>query len=176
MTLAKLTHPDGRNQLRFTRTLAHPPEKVWRAITETDHLRAWFPQEIRGGWDVGAALRFVEGGDESGAFDGEVLAYDPPKLLAFTWGTDELRFELAPQDGGCVLTLIDTFDELGKAGIVAAGWDACLDALEADLDGMPIPDAGERWIAWHDQYLAAFPAEATAIGPPEGHDPRAKRR
>jgi hypothetical protein len=29
---------DGRWQLRFTRVLSHPVEKVWRAITEPDHL------------------------------------------------------------------------------------------------------------------------------------------
>jgi len=37
----------GRWRLRFTRTLDHPPEKVWRAITEPEHLRAWFPQRIK---------------------------------------------------------------------------------------------------------------------------------
>ena len=33
---------DGRWRLRFTRTLEHPPEKVWRAITEPEHLAHWF--------------------------------------------------------------------------------------------------------------------------------------
>ena len=28
----------GRWRLRFTRPLAHPPGKVWRAITEPEHL------------------------------------------------------------------------------------------------------------------------------------------
>jgi uncharacterized protein YndB with AHSA1/START domain len=172
MALARLTHADGRHQLTFTRTLRHPPEKVWRALTEPEHLAAWFPQEVRGGWAVGAALRFVDGGDEAAAFDGEVLAYDPPKLLEFTWGTDELRFELAPRDGGCVLTLIAVFDEVGRAARDAAGWDACLDVLEAGLDGAPAPDAGARWIAWHERYVAVLPGEASTIGPPEGHDPR----
>jgi uncharacterized protein YndB with AHSA1/START domain len=33
-------------RLRFVRHLAHPPEKVWRAITEPEHLKAWFPDTI----------------------------------------------------------------------------------------------------------------------------------
>ena len=39
---------DGRWRLRFTRALAHPPEKVWRAITEPEHLAQWFPTTIEG--------------------------------------------------------------------------------------------------------------------------------
>jgi uncharacterized protein YndB with AHSA1/START domain len=168
--LARLTHPDGRHQLVFTRTLRHAPEKVWRALTEPEHLAAWFPHEIRGGWDVGAVLGFAEG-DGNAAFSGEVLVYDPPKLLEFTWGTDALRFELEPLGEGCVLTLTDTFDELGKGARDAAGWDTCLDLLEAGLDGVDVPwEQGERWTHWHEQYVAALPAEATTIGPPEGHE------
>ena len=51
--MGTLEHPDGRWRLRFTRALAHPPEKVWRAITEPEHLQAWFPQRITGDWVVG---------------------------------------------------------------------------------------------------------------------------
>ena len=42
---------DGRWRLRFTRALAHPPEKVWRAITEPEHLASWFrPRSRETGW------------------------------------------------------------------------------------------------------------------------------
>lgn len=34
---------DGRLALRFERTLAHPIERVWRALSEPDELGAWFP-------------------------------------------------------------------------------------------------------------------------------------
>src|SRR5580704_11908986 len=36
-----------RWKLRFTRELAHPAEKVWRAVTEPAHLDAWFPADHR---------------------------------------------------------------------------------------------------------------------------------
>ena len=42
-----LDHPEGRPALRFTRRLAHPPEKVWRALTEPEliaHPRARGPR------------------------------------------------------------------------------------------------------------------------------------
>ena len=34
---------DGRSVLRMERWLKHPPEKVWRAMTEPDRLADWFP-------------------------------------------------------------------------------------------------------------------------------------
>ncbi|HET6964522.1 MAG TPA: SRPBCC domain-containing protein [Acidimicrobiales bacterium] len=39
---------DGRWQLRFRRTYPHAVEKVWRAVTEPEHLAAWFPTSIDG--------------------------------------------------------------------------------------------------------------------------------
>ena len=33
---------DGRPALRFQRRLAHPVDRVWRAITEPDELEDWF--------------------------------------------------------------------------------------------------------------------------------------
>ena len=40
MTAGTLEDLGGRWRLRFTRELAHPQEKVWRAITEPEHLQA----------------------------------------------------------------------------------------------------------------------------------------
>jgi uncharacterized protein YndB with AHSA1/START domain len=65
---------DGRWQLRFTRTLAHPVEKVWRAITEPEHLEHWFPSTIEGERTAGAPLRFSFPGDSVDPIDGEMLA------------------------------------------------------------------------------------------------------
>ncbi|MDQ1476961.1 MAG: hypothetical protein QOE62_2190, partial [Actinomycetota bacterium] len=44
----RLERAGDRWRLRFSRRLAHPQEKVWRAITEEDHLQAWFPFVIEG--------------------------------------------------------------------------------------------------------------------------------
>lgn len=56
---ATLTPEGERWCVHFVRTLRHPPEKVWRAITEPDHLPAWFPTTIDGERRAGAALRFA---------------------------------------------------------------------------------------------------------------------
>jgi uncharacterized protein YndB with AHSA1/START domain len=165
-TIGELAAAGEAWQLRFTRRLAHPPEKVWRAITKPEHLAAWYPHRIVGDWVVGGPLRFEsEGGD----FDGEVLAYEEPALLAFRWGTDTIRLEIEPHDDGCTLTLIDTIEELGKAARDGAGWHVCLDRLEGELDGSaPTWTTSKRWREVHPGYVESFGPQAATIGPPDG--------
>jgi uncharacterized protein YndB with AHSA1/START domain len=166
--LGTLDKIDGRWQLRFTRRLKHPPAKVWRALTEPEHLSAWFPTAIEGERAAGARLRFVFPNDEAPPTDGEMVAYEPPSLLEFRWGEELLRFELRPDGDGSVLTFVNTFDELGKAARDAAGWHTCLDLLERELDGERPPWApGERWKEVHPSYVERFGPEAATIGPPD---------
>ena len=67
-----------------------------------------------------------------------MVEFSPPSVMELRWEGDEtLRLEVAP-GSGCVLTLINRFDEIGKAARDAAGWHACLDALEAWLAGESI--------------------------------------
>ena len=127
----------GRYELRFT-ARACPPgrRRSGTAITTPDGLRAWFPFDVVGERETGAPLRFDfrEGeGEDVRRLDGRVLA---PSVMELRWEGDEtLRLELAESADGCVLTLINRFDEIGKAARDAAGWHTCLDALEASLDG-----------------------------------------
>ena len=168
MGLGVLAQQDDRWTLTFTRRLAHPPEKVWRAVTEPEHLAVWYPQEIVGERKDGAPLRFVSHGDSGDGFDGQMLVFDPPAVMEFTWGTDLLRIELAADGAETVLTLTDTFDDLGKAARDAAGWHECLERLTADLDGTPLPALGEPWQKIHPVYVSTFGPEAATIGPPPG--------
>jgi hypothetical protein len=72
---------DGTYVLRFERRLAHPPEKVWRALTEPDQLRQWFPTDIEGERKLGAKLLFVFRDDAPRAEDmPELLEHDPEDL------------------------------------------------------------------------------------------------
>jgi uncharacterized protein YndB with AHSA1/START domain len=166
-----VVEPAGdRWRLRFTRRLKHAPDKVWRALTEPEHLQAWFPQKIVGEWAVGATLKFVS---DNGDFEGKVLAYEPQSVLEFLWGTDTIRFEVAPDGDGSRLTVLDTFAELGKAARDAAGWHACLDLLEHELDGTkPAWTVGDRWPTIHKRYVEQLGPEASTIGPPEGAQAR----
>ncbi|MCK2215514.1 SRPBCC domain-containing protein [Actinomadura sp. ATCC 31491] len=122
-------HPDGRTTLRMQRRLPHPPEKVWRAITQPQHLTAWFPADVT-----------LDGDRITYGFgpDGRITHNDPPRLYAHTWGEDHLRWELQPDDnGGTLLTLTHTFTDHHGAASFTAGWHTCLIALLHHLDQRP---------------------------------------
>jgi uncharacterized protein YndB with AHSA1/START domain len=160
---------DGRWQLRFVRTLSHPLEKVWRAITEPEHLAHWFPTTIEGERAAGARLRFSFPGGEAPPVEGEMIEYQPLSTVEFRWGTDIVRLELRPVGETTELTLLDTLDERGKAARDGAGWHGCLDALEADLnDDENSREAMGSWRELQAQYAERFGPEAATIGPPQG--------
>jgi uncharacterized protein YndB with AHSA1/START domain len=156
---------DGRWQLRFTRRLPHPPEKVWRALTEPEHLAHWFPTTIEGERAAGAPLRFSFRDGEASAFDGEMITFEPPSALEFRWGDDVVRLELRAEGDGTELTLLDTLDDRGKGARDAAGWHVCLDKLAAHLRG---EEGDTEWRAVHAEYVERLGPEAATIGPPDG--------
>jgi uncharacterized protein YndB with AHSA1/START domain len=160
---------DGRWQLRFTRALAHPPEKVWRAITKPEHLAHWFPTTIDGDRAAGSPLTFRFPDDQFEPFEGEMLAYEPESVVEFQWGPDTVRLELRPAGDGTELVLLDTLEERGKGARDGAGWHTCLDALERELTGdRDASDEMGRWKDVHEHYVESFGPEAATIGPPEG--------
>jgi uncharacterized protein YndB with AHSA1/START domain len=157
----------GRWQLRFARVLPHPQEKVWRAITEPEHLARWFPTTIHGQRAAGAALRFTFPDDVAPPMDGVMIAYDPQSLMELRWGPDVIRIELRPVAEGTMLTLLDTLEEHGKAARDGAGWHTCLDSLEASLrEDDSAPDRVSTWSEVHPHYVESFGPEAATIGPP----------
>ncbi len=158
--------------LRYERHLRHPPERVWRAITEDADVAAWFPTTIEGPRRAGAPLRFSFRQGEAEAFDGEMLAFVPPTLKELRWADDVLRFELEADGGGdgagCILRLSVTFSESGKAARDAAGWHLCLDRLSSATDPTAtVPPGPDRWKELFGTYGELFGPEASAIGPPQ---------
>lgn len=156
---------NGRFVLRFERRLAHPAEKVWKALTDRAELAYWFPTDIEADLRPGAKMRFVFRNGEGPALDGEVLEYDPPRVFAYRWGNDVLRWELHPRDGGCLLVFTQVIDEQGRAARDGAGWHVCLDHLAARLDGTE-PPPPDTWRQVHAGYVSRFGPEAATIGPP----------
>jgi uncharacterized protein YndB with AHSA1/START domain len=140
--------------LRFERRLPYPVERVWRAITDPEDLRNWFPGVPRFTLEAGA--EFVVEGDAGGT--GHIREVDPPHVLDFSWNGELLRFELAPDRDGCLLTFTHRLGDLSLGAQTAAGWDLCLDRLAAQLAGAPIDQraALERWPALHERYADAF--------------------
>ena len=167
---AVLQDRDGRWALCFERRLGQPPERVWSALTSHDELFDWHPTPFELEPDAGGRVsyRAAPGGPEMP--EGRVLEYDPPRLLAHTWGDDELRWELAAHEDGCVLRLTHIFDDRLKAARDAAGWDLCLQALASSLagDSRPQRGAGDGWSALNGDYEERFgisPREATPPPP-----------
>jgi uncharacterized protein YndB with AHSA1/START domain len=154
--------------LRFTRRLAHPPETVWRALVEPEHLAAWFPTTIDGDRAVGAPLRFRHRDDIAEPFEGEMLAFQPPSLLELRWGPDVLRFELQADGEDTLMVFTDTLEDIGKAARDGAGWHECLERLAYQLAGQAPPsDPVARWRQVHPRYVDQLGPEAATIGVPE---------
>ena len=166
---AILQDHEGRSMLRFERRLHHRPEWVWQALTELDELRSWHPSPFTFERRVGSPLSYAPLPDGT-ELDGELVEYDPPRVLAYTWGDDLLRWELEPKRDGCRLVLLHIFDDRFKAARDAAGWHLCLDALETRLAGAsPGAPTGERAIpggwpelnAVYEQRFGIPPEKAT---------------
>jgi len=169
--LGTLEQDDGRWTLTFVRRTPHPVEKVWRAITEPEHLAVWFPTTIDGERSAGSPLSFSFPSPDAPPMQGEVLAFDPFERFEFRWGDEVVRIELTPiDDGGCELRLVNRFDEVGKAARDAAGWHACIDRLTCDLDDAEWPWGPDgRWKALFELYVERLGPEASVIGPPDWH-------
>jgi len=129
----------GRSTVRFERRLAHPPEKVWRALTEPAQLASWFP--VAPDWELtpGAKIRFELLNERAPAGEGEIIAVDPPRLLEYSWDASVLRWELTPDGDGTRLVFTDTSTEVERVPQELAGWHVGLEALDASLLGRPLP-------------------------------------
>jgi uncharacterized protein YndB with AHSA1/START domain len=63
------------------REIPHPPEKIWRALTQPHLIEEWL---MKNDFKPVAGHRFNLRGD-GGAVDCEVLAIEPNKTLSYTW-------------------------------------------------------------------------------------------
>lgn len=164
MTFPSATLHDiaGKPVLRFERRLDHPPEKVWRAITNPDDLAHWFPARIETEWQVGAPMRFIM--DEPGIEEtsGQIVELEAPRLFVFHWDGDVLRFEIVPDGAGCTLYFSHTLSGGGTwggrrfAAQHAAGWDQCLALLDARLAGRTLDAGVDDWFEPFEAYVEKF--------------------
>ncbi|RKS05622.1 uncharacterized protein YndB with AHSA1/START domain [Nocardiopsis sp. Huas11] len=173
----------GDAVLLLERRLAAAPERVWRAVSEPAELARWFPASVEGELRVGGHLRFTFTEDPAEAGDGgegQVTEFDPPRVFGFLWNRDALRFEVAregTEDGGTLFTLTHVagggaLGRLTAAG-TAHGWDTCLDALEAVLEGRE-PEAASGVMSGRlaavERYVAKFGLdEGEILATPDGY-------
>lgn len=129
---------DDRVYVAYERQFSQSIDKVWRAITDPDELRQWFPGieiELR----VGGKFQIWFGGECAGPahVSGTITEYDPPHVLQM--GT--MRYELQANESGCLLRFSDILAFEGPrtrqqfAISVLGGWHAYLDKLELALAG-----------------------------------------
>ena len=87
--------------LVLVRELTHPPDKVWRALTEPEHLRAWAPFDAdRSLGQVGSAKLTTVGMPTPQVSETKITRADAPKLLELNWGGQDMRWQLEAISSG----------------------------------------------------------------------------
>lgn len=150
---------NGRPAVRFQRTYPYATSRLWAALTDPDELSHWFPSSVTMQPRAGGTIEFSD--DPHGEpMTGTILVFDPPRRLAYTWGGDELLFELEPAgDHSCRLTLTNVLQARDAAARNAAGWTVCLAELAKHICGEvtsgPHSNTAEAWQPHYDAYVAA---------------------
>lgn len=155
MTNAAHNEPSVADGSAFTVTrsidIAAPAEKVWRAITEPEHLSLWFGRTVLDGGGVGT-MTF----DDHGAVPIRIESMDPPRSVTYRWSNDNaldrlpdeldetrstvFTFTLAAEGERTLLTVVEsgferTSDPLANLDSHRRGWDTELDKLVALFEG-----------------------------------------
>ena len=131
----RVTDTTPRSQtetIAFEYDLEHPPEKVWRAITDPALLAEWLLPVTQLTLEPGAAFTFTT--DPHPGWDGTVncriLEAHPYTKLSYTWVVGDfldtvVTFTLTPTPAGTRLTLVQsgfTPDQKKNAGGARYGW------------------------------------------------------
>ena len=129
------------------------PEKLWDALTQPEFTQQyWGGLRIQSDWTTGASVKLIK---PDGGIDlkGEVLQFDPPRILAYTFqcrshdGTaveepTRVTFEIGVAYGVTKLTVCHDEFEPGSQKFleVSNGWQAILSSLKTLLEtGTPLP-------------------------------------
>lgn len=121
------------------REIAHPPERVWRALTQPHLIAEWLMKgDIRP--EVGHSFSF---GAEWGSVDCRVLEVEPNRMISYRWdgmGLESIvTWTLTPSGTGTHLRMEQTGfrpDQLQAYHGARTGWPRFLGALEQLLERM----------------------------------------
>jgi uncharacterized protein YndB with AHSA1/START domain len=126
------------------REIPHPPEKVWRALTQPHLIEEWL---MKNDFKPVVGHRFNLRGDWGGV-DCEVLAIEPNKTLSYTWDhahddpafnlKSVVTFTLTPTGSGTHLRVEQSGfrpEHRQAFGGANAGWQQFLANLERMLTG-----------------------------------------
>jgi len=129
--------------LVIERVFPHPPEKLWRALTESTLIAQWL---LKNDFQPTPGHKFQFRADPvpnwNGIVDCEVLVVDPVKQLSYTWGSlglgSVVLFTLTPAEGGTHLRMEQSgFRPDQQAAYQGAnyGWQKFFGGLERVLGG-----------------------------------------
>jgi uncharacterized protein YndB with AHSA1/START domain len=119
--------------------MPHPPEKVWRALTQSPLIGEWL---MKNDFEpvVGHRFRFTA---DWGGVDGEVMVVEPNRTLAYTWGAfgvgTVVTWTLTPSDAGTHLRMEHAgFAQSQEQAYKGAtyGWPGFLSKLEKVLESL----------------------------------------
>ncbi len=138
--------PSQGNTLSMEFDLPHPPEKVWRALTEPALLAEWLLPVI--GFELAPGARFTFKTQPYPQWDGTVscrmLEIEPRRRLRYTWEvpflTTEVTFTLTPTAAGTRLSLVQSGfqpDQKREFGGARYGWKMMGEKLVHLLERMP---------------------------------------
>ena len=122
------------------RELPHPPEKIWRALTQPHLIQEWL---MKNDFKPAVDHRFNFRADW-GTVDCQVLAVEPNRTLSYTWAAYDLKsvvtWTLVPTGSGTLLRMEQSGfrpDQQRAYGGANAGWRqifANLERLLARID------------------------------------------
>lgn len=125
------------------RDIAHPPEKLWRALTQPHLIEEWL---MKNDFAPRVGHKFNLRGDWGGVLDCEVLVVEPNRELAYTWNFNHddaafnlksvVTFTLTPTPKGTLLRMEQTGfrpDQKQAFGGAHAGWKQFFEKLEQVL-------------------------------------------
>ena len=149
------SNPAGSNPAESTRTLViervfpHPPEKLWRALTENPLIAQWL---LKNDFEPVVGRKFQFRADPApnwnGVVDCEVLSIDPLRRLSYNWGVGGsdsglqwvVLWTLTPAEGGTRIRMKQSgFRPDQQAAYQGAnyGWQKFFGGLEGVLGGSP---------------------------------------